>query len=176
MSIGTITLGPPALAFSWPDTESIASRISSASRRWRLNRQSSRLSGSFSAASAFTPEFAGGAEDCRYVLLLQNQPVDVLHAVAVRHEFVGQIIEQLRMRGTLAHAAEIVGRGDDAACRSDIPRCDSPSRARSADSRGRRSIWPVPRAGVRWSAAAPARPRASSTPSGRMPTRSPFAA
>src|SRR6185369_6481359 len=70
-SMGIITLGPPALEFNCPETESMASRISSASRRRRLKRQSRRLSGSFSIASAFAAALAGAADDCRYVLLLR---------------------------------------------------------------------------------------------------------
>ena len=45
----------------------------------------------------------------------------VLHAPAGRHEFIRQIIEQLGMRGTLAHAAEIVRRSDDSAAEVILP-------------------------------------------------------
>ena len=45
----------------------------------------------------------------------------MLHAVAAGHEFVGQIIQQLRMRGALAHAAKIIGRGHDAAAEVILP-------------------------------------------------------
>ncbi len=45
----------------------------------------------------------------------------MLDAEAARDEFVGQPIQQLGMRGTLAHAAEIVGRADDAASEMIMP-------------------------------------------------------
>src|SRR3989449_3247088 len=39
-----MTLGPPALVFNWPETASMASRISSACNRRRSNRQRDRKS------------------------------------------------------------------------------------------------------------------------------------
>ena len=56
-----MTLGPPALRFNRPETASMASRISSAVSRRRLNRQRRRFSGSIPWAFAAI----GDRPDCR---------------------------------------------------------------------------------------------------------------
>src|SRR5262245_54704244 len=64
LSIGTITLGPPAFRFRLPDTARVASRISSASSRRRLKRHKSLFSESFSSIAAFKAGSVTSAEDC----------------------------------------------------------------------------------------------------------------
>ena len=41
------------------------------------------------------------------------QPVHALHAPALPHELGGQPVEQFRVRRSLAHPSEIVGRGHE---------------------------------------------------------------
>ena len=42
-----------------------------------------------------------------------HQPVNMFQAPAVRDQFTGKPIQQLRMCGTLASHAEIIGRSDE---------------------------------------------------------------
>src|SRR5262249_4955330 len=50
-----------------------------------------------------------------------HQSMKVLETPAALDQFDGQPIEQLRMRGGIAHCAEVAGRGDDAGAEMMLP-------------------------------------------------------
>ena len=108
-------LGPPALRLSWPLTARIESRTSSAVSRRMLKRQNSAFAGSI-----FRRLVIGLR---RHVVGIRrhDEPVHPLDLPAASHEFVGQPVEQFRMRRRLAELAEVVGRRHDAAAEVVLP-------------------------------------------------------
>ena len=97
-----MTAGPPIVRSSFPATDNTESRTDSASIRPRFIRQSRRLSASIFAASS----------RCLRLLLIcraaKDQTMETLErAMRIVAKPDGEPIQQFRMRGLGAHAAEV---------------------------------------------------------------------
>ena len=170
-STGTMTLGPPALGFSRPETASMASRISSAvepaagelpeqavlrvapSRPRRPSERSARLA-------------VGVAQ--------HDQPVDRLEPPAALDERRRQPVEQLGMAGAVALGAEVVDRLDQPRAEVVLPEPvdDHPGRQRMRRARPASAASRV--RGSATSAGSSGRSSGTRTLGGRGPTGSPL--
>ena len=128
---------------SLPDTASISSRKTSASTRSRGMRQNKRFSGSIVRVRHVVV--------ARHLIQLRvhHHAVHRLDAPAVLTRTRGQPIEQFRMRGPFAHLCRSCWACAQCLRRNGAARCGSPSPARSADYRAKRSI-PRNRGAASW--------------------------